>query len=89
MVKSRSSIPANKLSFDESSAIQLYTMIWKPKCHALHTQLNMALQTDDRTHIVPYLQYLKLFMSALSKLKSIHIIGWRGIQADLVSQCPI
>ncbi|CAF0898511.1 unnamed protein product [Rotaria sordida] len=89
VAKERCIDPGNGLNRDESVSIQLYTMIWRPHFQSLHVQLNNALRAEDRTKLVPYHTYLKLLLTALSKLKSLKTTAWRGIKADLTSQYPI
>jgi hypothetical protein len=85
----RSITPANGLSQDESAAICLYTMDWKPNDQSLCARLNLALRSKDRSEVFPYFFYLKLFLSALWKLKSVKKTIWRGVKADLSGQYPI
>ncbi|CAF1139133.1 unnamed protein product [Rotaria sordida] len=85
----RSAYPANELSQDESASICLYTMDWKISDRSLCARLNAALRSNDRSEIIPYFFYLKLFLTALCKLKSAKKTVWRGVKADLRNQYPI
>ena len=82
----RSAHPHHPLTQDQSAAICFYTMNWKPTDQAISTQLNTALRSQDQTQIIPYLFYLKLFTSALNKLKSCKKTIWRGVNADLSNE---
>ncbi len=84
----RSLHPDNGLTQDESAAICLYTMNWKPNDQSLCTRLNDALRSKDRSELIPYFFYLKLFLSALWKLKSVKKTVWRGVKADLRNEYP-
>ena len=83
-----STLPGYGLTQDESAAICLYTMKWKLNDQSLSTQLNNALRSKDRSELVPYLPYLQLFSSALSKLKSVKKTIWRGVKANLSEEYP-
>jgi len=85
----RCACPDDGLTQDESAAICLYTMNWKSYDKSLCAQLNVALRSEDRSELVPYFFYLKLFLSALWKLKSVKKTVWRGVKADLTSQYPV
>jgi hypothetical protein len=84
----RSAYPDNQLTQDQSAAICLYTMTWKQTDQSLSTQLNNALRSKDRSELIPYSFYLRLFLSALSKLKSVRKTVWRGVKADLSEEYP-
>jgi hypothetical protein len=81
--------PDDGLTQDESAAISLYTMNWKSYDQSLCARLNVALRSQDRSELIPYFFYLKLFLSALWKLKSVKKTVWRGVKADLTSQYPV
>jgi len=85
----RSAYPDNGLTQDQSAAICLYTMNSKSNDQSLCAQLNVALRSKDRSELVPYFFYLKLFLSALWKLKSVKKTVWRGVKADLRNQYPV
>ncbi len=85
----RSADPHNGLTQDESAAIYLYTMNCKSHDQSLCVRLNVALRSKDRSELVSYFFYLKLFLSALWKLKSVKKTVWRGVKADLTSQYPV
>ena len=85
----RSVSPGNGLSQDESAAICLYTMDSKSNDQSLSARLNRALRSKDRSELVPYFFYLKLFLTALWKLKSEKTTIWRGVKSDLSEQYPV
>jgi len=85
----RSAGPHNGLTQDESAAICLYTMNSKSNDQSLCARLNFALRSKDRSELVPYFFYLKLFLSALSKLQSIKNTVWRGAKADVTDQYAV
>lgn len=84
----RSADPHPPLTQDQSAAICFYTMNSKPTDQAISTQLNAALRSNDPTQLIPYYLYLKLFISALDKLKSCKKTIWRGVKEDVSSEYP-
>ncbi|CAF1414150.1 unnamed protein product [Rotaria sordida] len=69
---------------DESAAITLYSMGWEPLDQCLHVALNVALRSSDRRHLKPWLLFLKLLLTALSRLPSVlHRTVFRGVKLDL------
>ncbi|WP_344897214.1 ADP-ribosyltransferase domain-containing protein [Nonomuraea antimicrobica] len=72
------------LSTDEIAALYLYT------CEsAFYRQINATLRNPDRTRIVPYLPYLRLLFSAVSRLPARTAPLWRGVSLDLRTQYPL
>ncbi|CAF3185183.1 unnamed protein product [Rotaria sp. Silwood2] len=72
------------LSLDESAAIMLYSMNWKPIDECLYVALNAALRSKDRGNLIPWYLFLKLFLTALYKLPSIpRQIVYGGCRFDL------
>ncbi|GAA3076745.1 ADP-ribosyltransferase domain-containing protein [Streptosporangium carneum] len=75
---------AGELSADEIAALYLYT------CEsAFYRQINATLRDPDRTRIVPYLPYLRLLFSAVSRLPARKEPLWRGVSLDLRAQYPL
>lgn len=75
---------AGGLSADEVAALYLYT------CEsAFYRQINATLRNPDRTRIVPYLPYLRLLFSAVSRLPARKESLWRGVSLDLRAQYPL
>ncbi|CAF1368351.1 unnamed protein product [Rotaria magnacalcarata] len=81
----RSENPTDKLTPDESAAIILYTIEWDPSHPSLYLVLNGTLRLEDRRKLVPWFSYLKLLLTGLFKLPSIHCTVWRGVRGDLRS----
>lgn len=72
------------LSADEIAALYLYT------CEsAFYRQINATLRNPDRSRIVPYLPYLRLLFSAISRLPTRAEPLWRGVPLDLRRQYPV
>lgn len=83
--KSKSGNPGNNLTQDESAAIRLYTMQSDKKIDDLNASiyaiLNRTLRDPDRRKLQPWFLYLKLLLTALTKLPSTSIKSvWRGIR---------
>ena len=78
----------NGLTVDESSSIALYSMEWSPREQSFYMILNETLRNPEREQVLPpWLKFLKLFFTALSKLPSTnHRIIYRGVKMDLRSQ---
>ena len=62
--------PADGLTIDESASIMLYSMSWEPIDNCLYVSLNKTLRSNDRSKLKPWFLYLKLFLTALSRLPS-------------------
>ncbi|CAF3946606.1 unnamed protein product [Rotaria sordida] len=69
----------NDLSIDESAAITLYTMEWDPYTNSLYYILNSTLRNEDRASLKPWFLYLKLILTALSRLPTISLTVYRGV----------
>jgi hypothetical protein len=78
--------PADGLTTDESASIMLYSMGWKPLDKCLYVALNAALRSVDRDKLEPWFPYLKLFLTALSRLPTTHRFVFRGVKLDLSAQ---
>lgn len=78
--------PVDGLSVDESASIMLYTMESEPENERLYVVLNAALRTEDRRKLKPWFSYLKLFLTALSRLPSCSRRVYRGVKKDLSSE---
>ncbi|MEO3786027.1 ADP-ribosyltransferase domain-containing protein [Actinocorallia sp. B10E7] len=71
-------------SADEIAALHLYT------CEsAFYRRINATLRDPDRTRIVPYLPYLRLLFSVVSRLPARKQPLWRGVSLDLRAQYPL
>lgn len=74
---------AGDLSADEVATLYLYT------CEsAFYRQMNATLRDSNRARVTPYFPYLRLFFSALGRLKGHTGSLWRGVGLDLRSQYP-
>ncbi|SDL30274.1 Uracil DNA glycosylase [Nonomuraea maritima] len=72
------------LTADEIAALHLYT------CESgFYRQINATLRDPDRDRIVPYLPYLRLLFSAVSRLPARREPLWRGVALDLRAQYPV
>ncbi|CAF1351391.1 unnamed protein product [Rotaria sordida] len=69
------------LTREESASIYLYTMDWGEQ--SLYRILNGVLREKDRSVLIPWHGYLRLFDTALKKLPSLQINLWRGINGDV------
>jgi hypothetical protein len=82
--KQRCENPSDNLSSDESASIALYTIEWEPSNDSLYFILNSTLRIKDRTKLKPWFLYLKLLLTALSRLPP---IGgrtiYRGIKLNM------
>lgn len=75
--------PPDGLTLDESAAIMLYTMSWRPLDRCLYVALNATLRSEDRDKLQPWFSYLKLFPTALSRLPSERKTVFRGVKLDV------
>jgi uracil DNA glycosylase len=74
---------AGELTRDEIAALYLYT------CEsAFYRRMNATLRDAHRDHLRPYYGYLRLFLSAVSRLKGTRESLWRGVALDLRPQYP-
>jgi len=89
IAKQRCENPADNLSPDESAAIMLYTMEWKPSSDSLYFILNSTLRSENRMKLKPWFLYLRLILSALSHLPSSGgRTVYRGIKLNMVHMYP-
>lgn len=86
IAKERCKEPVDSLSCDESASIMLYTFEWNSKESSLYFILNATLRMEDREKLKPWFLYLKLFVTALSRLPPIADIVFRGVKVDLADQ---
>jgi hypothetical protein len=56
---------------------------WEPQNKCLSFALNVTLRDENRNKLKPWFSYLKLFLTALSRLPSNHRPIYRGIARDL------
>ena len=86
VAKQRCTKPADGLTQDESAAIMLYTMGWKPRDKCLYVVLNATLREKDREKLTPWFLYLRLLLNALFRLPSMSKIVFRGVKLNLIEQ---
>ena len=90
-VRSDNKEPADGLTTEESASIMLYSLEWIPSENSFYCILNSTLRSTNREALLPpWFSYLKLFMTALSKLRSIlgnHV--FRGVKMDLRGQYTV
>jgi len=83
IAKEGSKNPSDDLSSDESASIALYTMEWEPYTSSLYYILNSTMRSEDREKLKPWFLYLKLILTALSHLPSIHLSIYRSLKLDI------
>lgn len=83
VAKERCQKSADGLTSDESASIMLYTMGWEPMNECFYAVLNTTLRSSDRRKLVPWFPYIKLFLTALSRLPSERRTIYRGVKLDL------
>ncbi|MEU0301780.1 ADP-ribosyltransferase domain-containing protein [Streptomyces sp. NPDC006175] len=82
--KRRADELAGELTADAIAALYLYT------CEsAFYREINAVLRSPDRAKVVPYLPYLRLLFSAVSRLPAHTRPLWRGVALDLRAQYPL
>ena len=79
-------IPAHGLTRDESASIMIYSMEWKPHDECLYFVLNATLRSEDRGKLESWFSYLKLLLTALSRLPTTKCAVYRGVNMDLSQQ---
>ncbi len=76
--------PDDGLTRDESASIRLYTMEWTGAHGSLYSILNHTLKTLDREHLQPWFYYLKLLLTALTKIPCVSVQTiWRGVRLNI------
>ncbi|CAF1090490.1 unnamed protein product [Adineta steineri] len=88
IVKQNCEEPEDSLTSDESAAIMLYTYESMPHEHSLYVILNAALRSEQRQKLIPWFLYLRLVLTALSRLPSKRCTVNRGVREDLRAQYP-
>lgn len=75
--------PSEGLTIDELVAIGLYTAEASTSNTSLYQQLNGVLRSKNRKELPSWFLYLKLLLTALSRLQSSRQFLFRGVKADL------
>ena len=85
IVKGNTKKPKGSLTIDESASIALYSMEWSPRQNSFYIILNETLRKPNRADLLPpWFKYLKLFLTALSKLSPMgRRTIFRGVKLDL------
>ena len=87
-VKQDCESPAGWVTPDQSASIMLYTMGWFPSEDSLCFILNERLRSAERCALKQWFLFLKLLLSALSRLPSTTDTVYRGIRLDLHHHYP-
>lgn len=87
-VKQQCTEPTEGLTLDQSASIMLYSLEWSPKEESFYYALNNLLRAADRNKLKPWFLYLKLLITALSKLPATLRTVYRGVKEDLHSAYP-
>ncbi|CAF1368202.1 unnamed protein product [Adineta ricciae] len=89
-VKKAVHVLSDDCTIDESASILLYTLQWKPKDKSFAVILDTALQTMNEVLLEPWYLYLKLILTALTKIPSdtSYPIVYRSIKLNLITQYP-
>jgi hypothetical protein len=82
-VKQNCVSPADGLTTDQSASIMLYSFEWTPREDSFYIVFNKVLRAEDRNKLKPWFLYLKLLVTSLSKLPSIHCTVYRGVKQNL------
>ncbi|CAF1346597.1 unnamed protein product [Adineta steineri] len=87
-VKGNITNPKHDLTIDESASIALYSLEWFPRENSFYIILNETLRGSNRAALLPpWFKFLKLFLTALSKLPPITRRAiYRGVKLDLRKQ---
>ena len=86
--KSRCQNPPDNFSSDESASIMLYSMAWTELENTFYNILNEKLRNRDRSQLRPWFLYLKLVITALSKIPSKQYHLYRGVRKDFRALYP-
>ena len=86
VVKKNCQQPKDGLTSDESAAIMLYTLESNSHEHSLYVILNATLRSEQRDRLKPWFLYLRLILTALTRLPSKRRTVFRGVRGDLQQQ---
>ncbi|CAF2118372.1 unnamed protein product [Rotaria magnacalcarata] len=86
IVKQNCQEPEDGLTTDESAAIMLYTYESMPHEDSLYVKLNDSLRSEQRKNLVPWFFYLRLILTALTRLPSECSAILRGVKEDLSTE---
>jgi hypothetical protein len=91
VARQNSDDPAEGLTPDESASIMLYSMEGQPREMNVYFVLNSTLRSNKSDRIdklKPWFLYLKLFITALTRLPSQVRTVYRGVKMDLSASYP-
>ena len=74
------------LTRDESNSIKLYLLDSQSMKSSLSYHLNKALRSENRQELEPWFLFLRLIITALSRLPQIPLIVYRAINMDLTDK---
>jgi hypothetical protein len=81
--------PPDNLTKDEAASIHLYTLEWEGEKKSLYSILNRTLRAADRQELQPWFKYLKLFLTAVTKIPCAHPqTVWRGVRKNITDEFP-
>ena len=86
IVKQNALTPPDGLTTDESASIGLFTMEWYPKEKSFYFRLNETLRSENKKQMKVWLRYLKLFFTALTKLKTVSHVVYQGTNEALLRE---
>ncbi|CAF0934008.1 unnamed protein product [Adineta ricciae] len=87
-VKQNCADPPDGLSPDESASIMLYTLEWQPRENSFYIILNKTMRSRNPSLLKPWLLYLKLIMTAFSKIPFENRYVYRGVKQDVSTNYP-
>jgi hypothetical protein len=76
------------LTRDESNSIKLYSLECQPRENSLFYKLNKTLRSDNRQQLRPWFLFLRLILTALSKLSSTFVTVYRGVNMHYTNKYP-
>lgn len=88
IVKQNCQTPQDSLTIDESASIMLYTYEAVPHEDSLYIKLNAALRSEQRKQLTPWFLYLRLILTALTRLPSESCVVFRGVKENFSTQYP-
>ncbi|CAF4035401.1 unnamed protein product [Rotaria sp. Silwood2] len=86
IVKQNCQQPEDGLTIDESASIMLYTYESIPHEDSLYVKLNETLRSEQRKNLIPWFLYLRLVLTALSRLPSKYRFVFRGVKENLCTE---
>jgi hypothetical protein len=78
----------DSLTNDESNSIRLYLLECQPAENSLSYKLNKTLLSGNEQQLQPWFLFLRLIVTALSKLPSTSLTVYRGANMDYAKKYP-